>query len=106
MRTVLGVLSADGQRTANDATVGGVAEEQEQLKQVPHRPMTGRVECVYTPYGTHTPDAPRVIIASSLSDEEKRKALAARRYAPDYRAVYSIAERIIDLASPIVGGSN
>ena len=44
---------------------------------------------------------PRTIVASSLSDEEKRKALAARRYAPDYRAVYSIAERIIDLAGPI-----
>ena len=41
---------------------------------------------------------PRVIVASSLPDEEKRKALAARRYAPDYRAVYSIARRIIDLA--------
>jgi len=40
-------------------------------------------------------------MASSLSDEEKRKALAARRYAPDYRAVYSISERIIDLAGPV-----
>jgi len=39
-------------------------------------------------------------MASSLSDEEKRKALAARRYAPDYRAAYSIAERILDLAGP------
>ena len=43
---------------------------------------------------------PRVIMASSLSDEEKRKALAARRYAPDYRGAYSIAERILDLAGP------
>jgi hypothetical protein len=47
---------------------------------------------------------PRVIVASSLSDEEKRKALAARRYAPDHRVKYPISERIIDLASPIVGG--
>jgi len=45
-------------------------------------------------------------MASSLSDEEKRKALAARRYAPDYRAVYSIAERVIDLAGLVVGRIN
>ena len=44
---------------------------------------------------------PRVIMASSLSDEEKRKALAARRYAPDYRAVYSVSERITDLVGPV-----
>jgi hypothetical protein len=49
---------------------------------------------------------PRVIAASSLSNEEKQKALAARRYTPDYRAVYSIAERVIDLAGPVVGGSS
>jgi hypothetical protein len=49
---------------------------------------------------------PRVIVASSLSDEEKRKALSARRYAADYRAIYSIAERVIDLAGPVVGGIN
>lgn len=41
---------------------------------------------------------PRVIVASSLPEAEKQKALAARRYAPDYRAAYSIAERVIDLA--------
>jgi hypothetical protein len=45
-------------------------------------------------------------MASSLPDEEKRKALAARRYTPDYRAVYSIAERVIDLAGPVLGGIN
>jgi hypothetical protein len=55
---------------------------------------------------TYADCLPRVIVASSLPDEEKRKALAARRYAPDYRADYSIAERIIDLAGPIVGGSD
>jgi hypothetical protein len=43
---------------------------------------------------------PRIIVASKLPDEEKQKALAARRYAPDYREVYPIAERIIDLAGP------
>jgi hypothetical protein len=40
---------------------------------------------------------PRVIMASSLSDEEKRKALAARRYVVDRSQSYPLAERIIDL---------
>jgi hypothetical protein len=47
---------------------------------------------------------PRVIVASRLSDQEKQKALAARRYAPDHRAAYPIAERIIDSAGPTVEG--
>jgi hypothetical protein len=34
VRTVLGVLSADGKRAKDDETVGGVAEEQKQLKQI------------------------------------------------------------------------
>ena len=42
---------------------------------------------------------PRIIMASNLPDEEKQKALAARRYVPDYRAAYSVAERIFDLTA-------
>jgi hypothetical protein len=46
---------------------------------------------------------PRVIMASSLSPDEKQKALTARRFTPDRRAEYPIAARIIDLAGPIAG---
>jgi hypothetical protein len=49
---------------------------------------------------------PQVIMASSQPDEEKRKALAARRYVVDRSQSYALVERIIDLAGPIVGGIN
>lgn len=43
---------------------------------------------------------PRVIMASSnLSAEEKKAALAARRYAPDHRGTYPIEERLFDLTA-------
>ena len=44
---------------------------------------------------------PRVIVVSSLSEKEKRKALAARRYVVDRLQSYPMAERLADLAGGI-----
>jgi hypothetical protein len=46
---------------------------------------------------------PQIIASLNISESEKQAAFAARRFAPDRRTTYSIEERLIDLAGPIVG---
>ncbi len=50
--------------------------------------------------------APRMLARMDLPEEVRRAALAARRYVVDRSQSYPLAERLIDLAGPIIGGSN
>lgn len=47
---------------------------------------------------------PQIIRNADIPEVEKQAAFRARRFAPDRTATYSIAERLADLAGPILKG--